>query len=35
MAVKKAMEKIEAVAEPAKEEKPVSGLMARKQKEVV
>jgi len=35
MAVKKAMEKIEAVAEPAKEEKPVGGLMARKQKEVV
>ena len=35
MAVKKAMEKIEAVAEPAKEEKPVSGLMARKHKDVV
>jgi hypothetical protein len=35
LAVKKAMEKIEAAAEPAKEEKPVGGLMARKQKEVV
>jgi len=34
MAVKKAMEKIEASAEPTKEEKPVGGLMARKQKEV-
>jgi len=34
MAVKKAMEKIEAAVEPTKEEKPVGGLMARKQKEV-
>jgi hypothetical protein len=35
LAVEKAMKKIEVAAEPAKEEKPVSGLMARKQKEVV
>ena len=35
LAVEKAMKKIEAAAEPAKEEKPVGGLMARKQKEVV